>query len=524
MDKNTLKLLVKQTQNKLKAIETKEQLLKKVPEVFAVIEHGDAEKSFNSDEFEDLKSEILSVDASFVITVDPDKYSAFLSIIPSEGDGRDVKIQDVEKKIDALGICYGIDNEAISKALLQSGEHHPIDEQKIAEGVVRKDVTPPRFVQLNHRDGETVVESEQVDFRDFYHRNTVEKGDMFLEIFLSEDGTDGKTIFGVNMPAMNSRNKEIKFGDNVEVKYLEKKMAVYAKIAGTAVISDALVNIEPMLTIEGDVDYSVSNINFPGDVLIRGSVMDKFTVAAEGSIVVGKNVYGAHLIAKGNIAIGNGIIGRSKSVIHAEGNVTAEFMENAYVESYGNIDVKDAIVQSTVFAQGSITIAGRGVVIGGKIVAGEKVVCRISGSEFGVKTMIEVGADFVKSKKIHELEIQERLYNESIPDMKSAFTDFSKILQNDPDSLSPEEKNMVITLARKLKEYSAKLEEVLAKKAELTKESAAALKAEISVTDTTFPGTVITIGSCKKAITSVYKMARFRLDPDKKEIALAAAV
>jgi cytoskeletal protein CcmA (bactofilin family) len=62
------------------------------------------------------------------------------------------------------------------------------------------------------------------------------------------------------------------------------------------------------LVIPGDVNPETGNINFNGDVHIKGSVMDNLKVIADGDIIVSGNVLQANLIAKGSIDIAGNII------------------------------------------------------------------------------------------------------------------------------------------------------------------------------------------------------------------------
>ncbi len=71
----------------------------------------------------------------------------------------------------------------------------------------------------------------------------------------------------------------------------------------------------------------MGNINFPGDVEIKGNVISNLTVTATGNIEILGAVEAASIIAGKNIVLKTGIQGMDKGVLQAGGNITARFIE-----------------------------------------------------------------------------------------------------------------------------------------------------------------------------------------------------
>ena len=73
-------------------------------------------------------------------------------------------------------------------------------------------------------------------------------------------------------------------GKNTEIS--EDGTQLVASIAGSVDFTGNVFQVKPVLEVPGDVDFSTGNINFLGDVNIRGNVLSGFTVRAMGNVRV----------------------------------------------------------------------------------------------------------------------------------------------------------------------------------------------------------------------------------------------
>ncbi|MDD5092670.1 MAG: FapA family protein, partial [Candidatus Wallbacteria bacterium] len=382
--KDKLQGLIKQTARHLQSLSIEEQKI--LSEVDGMPVPTD-NRPVTLEDLENLKDDLLSTDASFTVTVSRDEYSACLSIIPAEGRGKVLTFADISERLRQLSIVYGIDHESIIKAVNDAASGMAVADVIIARGVARTENQPPIFRETCSRENRQRA-GERVDYREQHMRSIVEKDTVFLEITPARPGNDGTTVKGAIVPATTASMPEINFGDNVRASEQEGLILVTALVSGMADIRDFFVNVEPVLNIDNNVDLSTGNIEFPGRVMIKGSVLDDFTVNAGGGIEVKKNVYAGVLTAKGSIMVGNGILGRNKGTVTSDSGISADFMENAVINCLGDIEVREAIIQSRVCTQGSVILdSGRGTIIGGKIMAFRSIRCKVLGSELGVKTI-----------------------------------------------------------------------------------------------------------------------------------------
>ena len=170
-------------------------------------------------------------------------------------------------------------------------------------------------------------------------------------------------------------------------------MKLHAVIDGNLILKGGKLHVLPVFQVDGDVDYSVGNIDFIGTVIVNGAVREGFSVSSSGDIEVRGVVEGARLLSKTSISITGGVRGMNKAEISADGDITAGFIDQAKVRSNQNISVNNAVLHSDLAARGAITVLGgqKAQVAGGKIQAGMEVVCLTLGSEMGTRTEVIVG-------------------------------------------------------------------------------------------------------------------------------------
>lgn len=73
----------------------------------------------------------------------------------------------------------------------------------------------------------------------------------------------------------------------------EDKTKLLADIDGEVVYEGNKFNVKNLLTINHDVDNSIGNIDFTGDILIKGDVREGYSVKAEGDVTIFGTVEGA---------------------------------------------------------------------------------------------------------------------------------------------------------------------------------------------------------------------------------------
>jgi hypothetical protein len=231
-----------------------------------------------------------------------------------------------------------------------------------------------------------------VNFRQLGLLRLSNRGDVLVTSVAPVNGDDGQDVYGKPVPFPRLKQAApIPRGKNTVLS--EDGLHLIADVSGQLVLQDGKINISPSLEIAANVDNSTGDIDFNGEVTIRGNVITGFTVKAVGNIEVFGVCEGATLITEGSIVLANGAQGADKAVLEAGKDITAKFLESCKVTAGGNI-VADSIMKCIVKCDGDVILSGKnGLLVGGSLIAGEKLVARTIGSPMGTATEIQVGGN-----------------------------------------------------------------------------------------------------------------------------------
>lgn len=164
-------------------------------------------------------------------------------------------------------------------------------------------------------------------------------------------------------------------------------MSVNAAIDGQPRVDGSRISVEPVIVVQGDVDFSTGNINFTGSVRIGGHVLPGFTIKATQDIEVAGVVEGALLEAGGKVSVKGGV--RQHSVITAHGDVSVRFVDSeSSVTTRANLVVVESALHSTLTAGLSVKVGKK--LIGGTAQAGEFISAETVGAPAGTNTTLDV--------------------------------------------------------------------------------------------------------------------------------------
>ena len=189
---------------------------------------------------------------------------------------------------------------------------------------------------------EANLEALSVDYRERSPFFMVKKGEPLAKRVPEEAGKPGRNIGGEILPVVEKDIVQFRPGDNI----LEKEGILYAACSGRFEIRERVMSVNETLDIPGNVDYSTGHIAFPGEVIIHGSVCDGFQVAAGKSIYVKQTMDATRVLARGDLVVEGGVIGRREAQVRVQGRIRAKFIENVSVETHGDITVEKSVMQS----------------------------------------------------------------------------------------------------------------------------------------------------------------------------------
>jgi uncharacterized protein (DUF342 family) len=443
----------------------------------------------------------------------PDKLEAQILLkVKEEQDSLVLSEQDVREALRQHNVTYGILDGAIEQLCAHPRQYANIP-VTVAIGTPpvtgtdgRIEYTFQELVSEERRPKE--LEDGRVDYYSVSTIANVVKGQLLAKRYPASPGLPGTAVTGESIAPRPGKEAVIKPGKNVV--FNQERTMLYAAIDGQVTFTDNdKVNVFPVFEVNGDVDFSVGNIDFVGTVVIRGNVPTGFRIKASGDIRVLGSVEGAELEAGGSVEIKSGIVAQDKGHVIAGNNVTTSFIQNGNVTAGNDVLVSQSILFSNVRAGKNIICNGpKGIIIGGVMQAGEKIAARVLGNSSATPTVLEVG---VKPELRAELAaIIKELQNvyENLRKTDQGLAVLNQLLQLQGE-LPAEKKIMQIKLTNTrlvLEKEVRKLEE---RKQELETELEGDAPAAVEVYNIMFPGIKLVFGKLVRFIKQEFSRTRF---------------
>jgi uncharacterized protein (DUF342 family) len=437
------------------------------------------------------------------INVSEDEMEATADFFAPSGGGQMLGPDEVSRSLEAQGVVFGADWEAIKEALFRCNtERIDILDVCVARGVKPVDQLPEHLVieeRLLRGEKKEREASGRIDFRDSGMLVIVKKDEPLARLVPEEPGREGYTIFGRALPYKKAKVSLMKPGKNTR---LSGDRAV-AECDGRFQFNQSSFWVNEILDISGDVDYRTGHVDFPGDVYIRGEIKAGFRVYAGGSVYCLKTLDASEILCAQDLTVGWGLIGRKAGKVKVGGELRAKFIENCYVEAKGSIYVEVGILNSVVYTSDRVETGKKGVIAGGSVTAQNGIQVVQLGTRMGPRTELYCGTDYVTEQKL------EWIRNKNL---ELAF----KLKQVD-NRIKKAEGNHA-----KLLEVQTRMREAIHKLNEAAQSLVFQLDrneaAEIIVSGYVYPGTYIEICHVSFVVGRMLKAVKFRLDKEKGKV------
>jgi hypothetical protein len=242
-------------------------------------------------------------------------------------------------------------------------------------------------------------ESKVVDLRFVRSFDNIEVGDVVARIYPPREGEPGRDIYGKIIESSVGEAVSWKLDNSLTIKDEEESYKeIIANTYGYIVEKNGLLSISETLTISGDVDFSIGNIDFIGSVVVNGNVYKNFVVEAKKDITITGDVICASIISEeGNVSIQGYVSGYEDGAepadaevfeddvflpaeIKAKENINVKVLSGVYVEC-GKVLTIAKESRSCILRAGGIIQSENGAIFGGKCYS----VCGIEAKFLGSK-------------------------------------------------------------------------------------------------------------------------------------------
>lgn len=413
-------------------------------------------------------------------------------------------VPDVMRFLKHHDVNHGVNRARIKKMLeeKQYGESVIVAEGK--EAVDGQDGKFKYYFRKEVNRRPRVLEDGSVDYKSMELFEVVKRDMLLVEYEPATQGVFGYDVTGRIIAP--KRGKELPPLKGEGFTMTEDKKKYYALIDGIVELDteNQKLVVRNLYTVSGDVDASVGNIEFNGDVNITGNVQSGFSISATGNVVIDGHCEGCQIEAGKDVIIRKGYQGGGEGKIVAGGGITGQFFESAMLMAVGDIQAS-YLLNCQLRTEGKLLVEGRrGVIIGGYTCAKQGVSCFGIGNIAEIKTVVEVGID-----KEDMVTYQELLKN--IDKVDAELKTCEAALQKLMEQPVRDEKTTAFVERLTKAVYTKKLQ-----KKELLKERSAQIEkmtkqrgARIRVSGRAFPGTVLYLNSVPLALKETYANVDF---------------
>jgi uncharacterized protein (DUF342 family) len=438
----------------------------------------------------------------FDLSFSPSDMELWANISPPDSSADVITETFVESMLEKLNVIYGVnwdtiyeainvcnlDRKSVSNILIARGDPPVSDEAEYYE-------INPALVSVPKPSDE----NGQIDYKDYTPFIIVKKDQILARLRARINGRDGKNIHGDNIPHRIIVSPGYFGGENTRTDH----QYIYSNIHGQLVESKHVLSIQNTLVKKTGVSYTTGNIIFPGDVIINGPVSDGFKIYSGGSITIKQTFDVTDAVARKDLTVGGGIIGRGRALLKVGGTVKTRFINNCRLACRNNVYIVKEIVRSNVYTMGAVDMADKGIILGSSIYAMHGVRAKAIGTKSGKVSRIHCGIDFTivqdkeknteQLRQIAEALNQLRYGHDNLADTEDGKAERSKL------------KARIVKLEERQEKVSAHLSELLGR---INSDENAA----IEVSGDIVPGTLLEICQVSLYVTETLHRVRVVLD------------
>ncbi|MDR0553863.1 MAG: FapA family protein [Treponema sp.] len=443
-------------------------------------------------------------DGNMVVAFSENDIEVRADFIPPIGTGAIITEQYTTALLERFNIVYGVYQEVLADTVRQCNlERKIIKDVVIARGDAPEEEVPEYF-ELNSILSEPVPyltekqdELRQIDYRAISPFVIVKEGQILASLHPYKPGKEGKNVHGIAVPFQVIQPVGgVIGGSNTQT----GEKFITSRINGQFIQKGSEISVQESLVINGPVGYATGNIIYPGDVIIDGPVSDGFKIVSGGSVTIKQTFDVTNVITKGDLVVTGGIIGRGVALIKVGGDIKTKFIQNSRVACRKNVIVDTEVVNSSIYAMGSLDLGDKGMVLGGDIYAINGVRAGNIGKKAGKSTAIHCGIDFTIQQEKEKCNNQLRILTAKLGKVREIM---------DQPELDAEKRVRMDELLHRLedeqKKIAARITALLGKPNDNE-------KAVVEVSGEICPGTLIEICQVALFVTEPLRKVRIQLD------------
>ncbi|MCL1865796.1 MAG: FapA family protein [Oscillospiraceae bacterium] len=447
------------------------------------------------------------IDSSVTIEISEDRMNVYLILSAPGQGGRDAAPDEVMAAVKDNGIVVEVNQAAIAGAIAEKTYGHRV---LIARGIAPVNgidgAVSYKFECSGVLSAKT-NERDEMDYKDLGLVKNILTGTVIAEIILPTEGTEGSDVCGNTHLAMPGKDPKYLIGKGTSLN--EDGTAIVAETDGNLHWHRDHFTVEEVLIIAEDIGATTGNVDFIGDVLVKGNVLEGFTVKSKKSITVNGTANNAILEADGNIEIKLGCV--NSTLTTKNGGIKVGFCENSTIDCGGDL-TSASFVACDIFCHGTTyAITGKGIMIGGKMTCLKGMIFNTVGSESYTKTRLTLGNGAILMEEKFELEKEEAKLTEQIGKLIQII-DMLNALKKNKGSLPTESEDMLSTAIRTRFKNSNDIKKINKRISEIENSFLDNANLNVEIRKTIWPGVSVKIGALQKKIDIKQDRCRISID------------
>jgi len=444
---NDISIAIKPLQKEIKAVDIVKLLGQIKNNQFMTLDDGisQAVESFKNitNKNPSLHKEIIiakAADAVLLLEVSDNDMRVMATVTSSWG-GKDISTTDLVSKLTQQNITYGLASDQFDKHIRfanfqDAGKTYSFEVAAGIPAIHGVDSTFTRVIKTFEERELTPQESSngKVDMHNLGQIQTVTANTILVIRTPATKGVNGRNVYDQEVPTQDGENIPFTINIGTEISP-DDNDALISTHEGIPFLQDGNIGINDVLTVDS-VDINLGNIDFIGDVVVKGNVHEGMSVISHGNILVEGGVNSANLKADGNITIKKGVQGKIQEEDHtlachieAGGSISAQYIQYSDVNAGYNVIVETQLLHCQVQAGDSVIVENssqnKGTIFGGNIVATNNISTIDLGAQGGSKTHLKVNGKLVNSRR--EIINYKNLLSKDLPVLQQLIAAHDKV-------------------------------------------------------------------------------------------------
>ena len=302
-----------------------------------------------------------------------------------------------------------VDRRVVNDILLNLRLGLPCEQRRIAMGRQPAGGKNGKLVWLVRRFSPGQGDNSEREFSDFFTLGlfeNVEKGTEIARIYNPGSGEAGVDIYGKVVPAEAGKGVDVKWDKSVLLNSDDAHpnyISVVAATSGYVHHQGNLASVRDTIVLPGNLDGSIGNIDFLGNVTVTGDIQKGFHIKAKGNIVVKGNVLGDNRIAcRGALSVKGYHIGSEQSSVSVGGDYSVGLAQSVKADVEGDIYIGIEARDCSFYSAGGV-VATKASIIGGTVWCVQGIEAKSIGNDVGVRTEVGLHTEVEVSPEYRKL-------------------------------------------------------------------------------------------------------------------------